>query len=161
MAAKTRPEGEPPAVKETLQPLPYRPTCKLTRIPGTDYNADGWRSRRFRDEEGRIYERDRDGHWERWSLITRTEYEDGTVQEMPGPQPEPFDYYEALDFIDDLYFMQGAIRGLFDDARAKGRFDALNSALVGRLSEAISELTGSAISLGNDLERFHPEQEGQ
>jgi hypothetical protein len=64
---------------QDFRALPYRPTFKLTRMAEAPICDPGWKAQAFKDERGNIYERERDGEWERWWLVTLGETARGRV----------------------------------------------------------------------------------
>ncbi len=109
---------------ERLRSLPYRPTFKLTRLPEDPGFGRGWKSQAFRDERGNRYERDRDGEWERWSLVLeRRRGQRGRVLYQADLMKRELDEHgDCLDRIDDFRFSASAILGLIDDAQERRLF---------------------------------------
>jgi hypothetical protein len=113
----------PTSFADFLQPLPYRPTGKLTPTARSTTQFEGWEGREFQDARGNLYERERDGEWERWLLV---EWREGPNEEIlfrPDlTKSGPDDYYDCLDRINDFEFTARAIVGLIRDSQRRGLF---------------------------------------
>jgi hypothetical protein len=56
--------------QDHVRALPYRSTFKLARAKDEpSFRSEGWTVALFRDERGNLFQRERDGKWERWSLV--------------------------------------------------------------------------------------------
>lgn len=131
---------------ETLRHLPYRPTFKLTRVRERPYFGHGWKTQAFKDARGNRYERDRDGQWERWSLVLeRRRGNAGRVLYAADlKRHEPEEHADCLDRIDDLVFAASSLVGLVDDALERGLFPKIQ---LDRLRRAAVDLMNESRSL--------------
>jgi len=113
----------PTSFSDSLQPLPYRPTGKLTPTARGTVQLEGWKIREFQDAQGSFFERERDGEWERWSLV---EWREGPNEEIlfgaKLTKSGPDDYHDCLDRINDFEFTARAITELIGDAQQRGLF---------------------------------------
>jgi len=129
---------------ETFRHLPYRPTRRLRRTAAPTHSGYGWKYAQFRDDLGNLYERARDGEWERWSLVLEQTGARKRVLFKHKPEKKPRDFDDALDRHDDLIFTTMALDGLVSDAEERNVFgpiklDNLHSA-IRRFYSAIDEL---------------------
>jgi hypothetical protein len=83
----------------------------------------GWKAQAFKDVSGNIYERERDGEWERWWLVTLGETARGRiVYKADLKKAVPEEHRDCVDRIEDFRFLALAITGLVEDAGERGLF---------------------------------------
>jgi hypothetical protein len=124
--------------------LPYRPLFKLARAKDEPIERfeGGLTVTTFRDDRGNLYQRERDGQWERWWLVLDRRNPGGlTLYKADLTKAEPDEHGDCEDRIDDLRFAAKALNGLIDDARERkllgaADLDALDE-LVARLRRRI------------------------
>jgi hypothetical protein len=133
----------------TLRALPYRPTGKLRRTQEPAFAMHGWRTAEFRDARGNFYERERDGEWERWFLVTEKRGKRKHILFEFKPEIVPVDFMDALDRYDDLQFLCMALHGLIDDAEERKVFGLLK----------LDNLRSEATNLGLAIEDFRHQME--
>jgi hypothetical protein len=86
-------------VHGSTKSLPYRPTFKLARAKDQpSYEAQGWTLTLFRDDRGNLFQRERDGQWERWSsMLDRLDEDNGlTLYKWALTKAEPEEYGDCL-----------------------------------------------------------------
>jgi hypothetical protein len=128
----------------TLRPLPYRPTFKLKRTKERPYGMYGFLTVTFEDERGNLYQRERDGEWERWTLILERKTRRGRLlYRADTSKLEPDDHGDCLDRIDDFGFAVSAIFGLIENAKQRGLFPKEQLESMKRVAKELLENTSS------------------
>ncbi|HXA66101.1 MAG TPA: hypothetical protein VNV82_13165 [Bryobacteraceae bacterium] len=150
-----RKQSYPPAWVEsaTLYALPYRPTGSLraTAEP-TDYWR-GWKRKEFVDDRGNLYERQRDGEWERWYRITEKVGTRRKVLYRYRAERKPIEWGDVLDRQDDLVFLYEAFGGWLAEAEDRGIYGP--KALTG-IHSTLKKLGNVLDELGREVEILRP-----
>jgi len=123
MSKRKQPRHPPPeseAESETFRALPYRPTCRLRATAEPVFHWEGWRGKEFVDDRGDLYERQRDGEWERWFRKTEKLGDRRKVLYRYRPERKPVEFADVLDRNDDLAFLCDAFYGWLEDAEERG-----------------------------------------
>ncbi len=137
----------------TLRALPYRPTKRLRRTAEPSYGQRGWRTAQFQGDDGTLYERERDGEYERWWQITEQRGARKKLLYKFIPPKKDLDFGDTLDRHDDFQFLVWALRGLVDEADEQKTFGSI------ALTDIRSELRnlGDAVDhLGAKMEALRP-----
>jgi len=137
MRAPKRPKGD---FDESVRALLYRPTFKLTPTGDSPDCLKGWRSKTFEDARGNIYERERNGEWERWWLIEERKEPQGRIlyaADLKNLERE--EHGDCLDRKDDLAFAAFAVRGLIEDSSGRRLFFPEQLERINRMAQTLIE----------------------